>query len=80
MAGKIQKAPSFEAALTELEQVVAKMEAGQLPLEESLTAYKRGTELLQQCRARLEDAQQQVRVLEEGTLKAFQMAGDAGQQ
>ena len=80
MAGKIQKAPSFEAALAELEQVVAEMEAGQLPLEDALAAYKRGTELLQHCRGRLEDAQQQVRVLEEGTLKAFQMAGDVGQQ
>ena len=71
MAGKPQKAPTFEAALAELEQVVADMEAGQLPLEESLAAYKRGAELLQQCRARLEDAQQQVRILEEGTLKNF---------
>ena len=71
MAGKSQKAPTFEAALAELEQVVADMEAGQLPLEESLAAYKRGAELLQQCRVRLEDAQQQVRILEEGTLKNF---------
>ena len=80
MAGKTQKAPSFEAALAELEQVVADMEAGQLPLEGSLAAYKRGAELLQQCRVRMEDAQQQMRVLEEGTLKTFQMAGDTGQQ
>lgn len=71
MAGKIQKTPSFEAALAELEQVVAEMEAGQLPLEDALAAYKRGAELLQHCRGRLEDAQQQVRVLEEGTLKNF---------
>jgi len=80
MAGKTQKAPSFEAVLAELEKVVADMEAGQLPLEDALAAYKRGTELLQHCRVRLEDAQQQVRVLEEGTLKAFQMVGDTGQQ
>lgn len=71
MAGKSHKAVSFEAALAELEQVVADMEAGQLPLEESLAAYRRGAELLQHCRGRLEDAQQQVRVLEEGTLKNF---------
>ncbi|TXT22612.1 MAG: exodeoxyribonuclease VII small subunit [Gallionellaceae bacterium] len=71
MAGKPQKAPTFEAALAELEQVVAEMEAGQLPLEEALASYRRGTELLQQCRARLEDAQQQVRILEEGALKSF---------
>jgi len=71
MAGKTQKLPSFEAALAELEQVVAEMETGQLPLEGALAAYKRGAELLQQCRGRLEDAQQQVRILEEGTLKNF---------
>lgn len=71
MAGKAQKAVSFEAALAELEQVVADMEAGQLPLEDALAAYKRGAELLQSCRTRLEDAQQQVRVLEEGALKNF---------
>ncbi len=62
-----------------LEQVVADMESGKLSLEDSLAAYKRGAELLQHCRGRLEDAQQQVRVLEEGTLKAFQITGDASQ-
>jgi exodeoxyribonuclease VII small subunit len=79
MAGKSQKTQGFEAALAELEQVVADMESGKLSLEDSLAAYKRGAELLQHCRARLEDAQQQVRVLEEGTLKVFQITGDAGQ-
>ncbi|TXF12027.1 exodeoxyribonuclease VII small subunit [Pelomicrobium methylotrophicum] len=62
---------SFEAALAELEAIVARMEEGQMPLEESLAAYKRGTELLQYCQARLKDAQQQVRVLEAGTLQDF---------
>jgi exodeoxyribonuclease VII small subunit len=79
MAGKSQKTPGFEAALAELEQVVVDMESGKLSLEDSLAAYKRGAELLQHCRGRLEDAQQQVRVLEEGTLKAFQITGDASQ-
>jgi exodeoxyribonuclease VII small subunit len=71
MAGKSHKTLSFETALSELEQVVADMEAGKLTLEESLAAYQRGAELLKQCRTRLDDAQQQVRVLEEGTLKPF---------
>ena len=71
MAGKSPKAPTFEAALAELEQVVADMESGKLPLEESLAAYQRGAELLKQCRSRLDDAQQQVRILEEGSLKDF---------
>jgi exodeoxyribonuclease VII small subunit len=72
MAGKSSKALSFEAAVAELEQVVADMESGKLTLEDSLEAYQRGAELLKQCRTRLDDAQQQVRVLEDGVLKNFE--------
>ncbi len=68
---KTQNPQSFEAALAEIEKIVAAMEAGQLPLEQSLTAYKRGAELLQYCQARLQEARQQVKVLEAGTLKNF---------
>jgi len=80
MAGKPHKTLSFEAALAELEKVVADMETGKLALEESLAAYQRGAELLQQCRTRLEDAQQLVRVLENGTLKNFSVSGDAAKR
>lgn len=76
MAGKSHKTPTFEAALAELEKVVADMEGGKLPLEESLAAYQRGAELLQQCRSRLDDAQRQVRILEDGSLKDFANNGD----
>ena len=62
---------TFETALAELETIVATMEGGQLPLAESLEAYKRGADLLQYCQAALKDAQQQVQVLEKGVLKAF---------
>lgn len=68
---KSQNPQSFEAALAEIENIVAAMEAGQLPLEQSLTAYKRGAELLQYCQARLQEARQQVKILEAGTLKNF---------
>jgi exodeoxyribonuclease VII small subunit len=77
MVAKTSKTQSFETALAELEQVVADMEAGKLTLEDSLAAYKRGAELLSFCRSRLDDAQQQVRVLEEGVLKDFTASGDA---
>jgi exodeoxyribonuclease VII small subunit len=77
MAAKPNKTQSFEKALAELEQVVADMESGKLTLEDSLAAYKRGAELLSFCRSRLDDAQQQVRVLEDGTLKEFTASGDA---
>jgi exodeoxyribonuclease VII small subunit len=69
----------FESAMAELERIVADMEAGKLSLEDSLAAYKRGAELLSFCRTRLEDAQQQVRVLEEGVLKDFSGSGESGQ-
>ena len=57
--------------MSELEGIVADMEAGKLSLEHSLTAYQRGAELLAFCRGRLDDAQQQVRVLEGDVLKPF---------
>ena len=62
---------SFESALAELEEIVATMEGGQLPLEGLLEGYRRGTELLQFCRARLEAVEQQVKVLEDGQLKPW---------
>jgi exodeoxyribonuclease VII small subunit len=62
---------TFEAALAELETIVATMEGGQLPLAEALAAYKRGAELLQFCQTALKDAEQQVQILERGVLKAF---------
>ncbi|WP_326540304.1 exodeoxyribonuclease VII small subunit [Pseudorhodoferax sp.] len=63
---------SYEAALAELEQRVAAMENGQLPLDELLQAYQRGADLLGYCRAQLQAVEQQVKVLEEGTLKAWE--------
>ena len=63
--------PSFEKALAELEGIVAKMEDGGLSLEQSLAAHKRGLELAKLCRARLDAAQQQVKVLEGEVLKTY---------
>lgn len=76
MSGKAHKTLSFEAAMAELEQLVADMESGKLALDDSLAAYKRGAELSAFCRARLEEAQQQVRVLEAGMLQEFTAADD----
>ncbi len=75
---KPQKPESFEAALAEIETIVAAMEAGQLPLEQSLAAYKRAAELLQYCQTQLQEAQRQVKVLEAGTLQNF--SGDNGNE
>ncbi|KAB2318287.1 exodeoxyribonuclease VII small subunit [Betaproteobacteria bacterium SCN1] len=61
----------YESALAELEAIVADMEAGQLSLDASLAAYKRGAELLAYCRRQLADAEQQVGILENGKLVPF---------
>ena len=75
-AAKSQPPQSLEAALAELEKIVSSMEEGELPLERSLAAYKRGAELLKYCQAALQDAQQQVKVLENGILRDFKSDGN----
>jgi exodeoxyribonuclease VII small subunit len=62
---------SFESAMAELEQLVTKMESGDLPLEASVAAYQRGSELVQYCAAQLERVEKRVKVLEGGMLKPF---------
>lgn len=59
---------SYEAAVGELERLVAAMEAGQMPLDRLLEAYQRGSELLDLCRGKLKAVEDRVRVLEEGRL------------
>jgi exodeoxyribonuclease VII small subunit len=62
---------TFEKALEELEALVHRMEDGKLPLEESLAAYQRGTELLKFCESKLTDAQARVAILDGDTLRDF---------
>ncbi len=65
----------FEDALRELEAIVEAMEAGELPLEESVQRYQRGVELVKAAHARLKAAEQQVKVLEDGVLKPLDLEG-----
>jgi exodeoxyribonuclease VII small subunit len=53
----------FEAAMTELESLVERLEAGDLPLDESLKAFERGVALTRSCQSALKDAEQKVEVL-----------------
>jgi exodeoxyribonuclease VII small subunit len=63
--------PTYEQALTELEGLVQRIETGQMPLDQMLDSYKRGAELLALCRSRLAAVEQQVKVLEDGQLRAW---------
>lgn len=77
MAEQIAAQPeNFESALHELEQIVATMESGQLSLAQSLSSYQRGAELLTFCQRTLDDARQQVEVLENGVLKPYLPSGN----
>jgi exodeoxyribonuclease VII small subunit len=62
---------TFEKALEELESLVARMEDGKLPLEESLAAYQRGAELIKFCESKLSDAQARIAILDGDTLRDF---------
>ena len=62
---------SFEKALEELEALVARMEDGKLPLEESIAAYQRGAELVRFCESQLSDAQARIAILDGGELRDF---------
>ena len=55
--------PDFEAALAELETLVARLEGGDLPLDEALKTFERGVELTRHCQASLKSAQQKVEIL-----------------
>jgi exodeoxyribonuclease VII small subunit len=62
---------SYEQALAELDRLVQQMEGSQLPLDQLLDGYRRGAELLAFCRSRLQSVEEQVKVLDDGQLKAW---------
>ena len=58
--------PDFEAALAELEQIVERLEQGELSLEESLRQFERGVELTRSCQKSLRQAEQKISILSRG--------------
>jgi exodeoxyribonuclease VII small subunit len=69
----------FEAAITELDAIVKKLEDGDLPLEQSLALYERGVQLSRFCHARLEEAERRIEILgERGDLKPAPASLGAG--
>jgi exodeoxyribonuclease VII small subunit len=64
----------YEKAMQELEALVQRMETGDLPLDQLLASYERGAALLQVCRDKLEAVENQIKVLDNGTLKPWKNA------
>ena len=63
--------PSYEIAVQELDALVQRMESSQLPLDQLLQAYQRGAYF---CRDKLQNIEDQIKVLDEGQLKPWQGA------
>ncbi len=62
---------SYEAALQELEQLAGQLESGQLPLDQLMSGYQRGADLLKFCRSKLEAIEQQISVIDGEQLKPW---------
>ena len=62
---------NYEAALQELEGLIANLESGQLPLDQLMMGYQRGTQLLAFCKSKLEAVESQIKVLEGNELKPW---------
>lgn len=58
--------PDFETSIAELERIATAMESGQMPLDEALTAYQRGINLLRHCQSTLAAAEKQIEILDQG--------------
>ncbi|CAG9613952.1 Exodeoxyribonuclease 7 small subunit [Bacillus rhizoplanae] len=69
---------SFEEAIAKLEQIVSKLEQGDVPLEEAISYFKEGMELSKLCDDKLKDVQDQMAVIlgENGELRPFTALGD----
>ncbi len=73
---------SFEESLLELENIVEKLENGQLSLDESLGLFEKGIRLVKECNARLKNAQQKVEKLIESSdeLKSVPFEGQSDER
>lgn len=60
---KKSQTPDFETAMTELEELVAQIETGDLSLEESLKQFEQGIKLSRTCQKALTEAEQRVKIL-----------------
>ena len=63
--------PNFETAMVELEELVTKIEAGNLSLEVSLKEFEKGIKLSRTCQAALKDAEQRVKILSDDEEQDF---------
>ena len=82
MAKKDQEKKKFEKAVEELEQVVERLESGELSLEESLAAFEDGVKLVKFCNEKLNEVEKKIELLvkdKEGKLQLKSLERTAGE-
>jgi exodeoxyribonuclease VII small subunit len=77
----MKKEKAFEEALRELEEIVNRLEQGEIPLEEALQLFEQGVKLSRSCHTKLDEAQKRVEIVlkdENGkiTAQSFEMEED----
>ena len=73
----------FESAMKALEEIVGKLEAGDLPLEQALALFEEGVQISRFCNSKLDAAERRVEILlknEQGELKPVEFAVEEGEQ
>lgn len=79
----MKKEKAFEEALSELEEILNRLEQGDLPLEEALQLFEQGVKLSRLCHTKLDEAQKRVEILlkdEGGKMTAQPFEKGAGEE
>ncbi len=79
-AATTPESPKFEAALASLEEIVAEMENGELPLDRLIERYEEGIRLVKLCDEKLAEAEQKIEVLTSGKAPAKPSAAPAPEE
>jgi exodeoxyribonuclease VII small subunit len=79
MSKAAKRQPDLEKSLADLEQIVATLEEGDIPLEQALQQFEQGIKLSRDCQTALQSAEQRVQVLMKGDLEDFDTPDESGE-
>jgi exodeoxyribonuclease VII small subunit len=79
MSKAAKRQPDLEKSLGDLEQIVATLEEGDIPLEQALQQFEQGIKLSRDCQTALQSAEQRVQVLMKGDLENFDTTDESGE-
>jgi exodeoxyribonuclease VII small subunit len=80
MSKAAKRQPDLEKSLADLEQIVATLEEGDIPLEQALQQFEQGIKLSRDCQTALQSAEQRVQVLMKGDLEDFDTTDESGEE